>query len=278
MPRRSLAIVAVASSSIASALQLVMPHSPRFVAQPRSGAPRCCDGDGVPAGANDLGVPEVICGSCGTWVPATGASGAPVPCSNCGASICTSELDLAMSAGSYAAAATGSDAAGAPAAVLKMAGAATATATGVEAGRALALLQTLLRIGAATNRGEMSNAEERAEARRLASELEALYAGAASMDPRCSGTWELVLSDTQLFRSSPFFMAGRAVCADAAEARRYDTFCDLHRKALAISTIGKVRQVVALGGAQGEDYLVSEFEVRAGAVPFIADILPRCAA
>lgn len=276
MPRRSLAIVAVASSSMASALQLVMPHSPRFVAQPRSGAPRCCDGDGVPAGAIDLGVPEVICGSCGTWVPATGASGTPVPCSNCGASICTSELDLAMSAGSYAAAATGSDAAGAPAAVLKMvAGAATATATGVEAGRALVLSQTLLRIGAATNRGETSNPEERAEARRLASELEALYAGAASLDSRCSGTWELVLSDTQLFRSSPFFMAGRAVCSNAAEARRYDSFCELHRRALAISTIGKVRQVVAVGGAQGEDYLISELEVRAGAVPFIADILPR---
>jgi hypothetical protein len=71
-------------------------------------------------------------------------------------------------------------------------------------------------------------------------------------------------------------MAGRAVCSDAAEARRYDAFCELHRAALAISTIGKVRQVVALGGgAQTEGYIVSEFEVRAGAVPFVADILPR---
>jgi hypothetical protein len=146
----------------------------------------------------------------------------------------------------------------------------------MEGGQTLALSQALLRIGAATNRGEMASRQERAEARRLASELEALYPeGSASTDPRCSGTWELVLSDTQLFRSSPFFMAGRAVCADAAEARRYDAFCDLHRAALAISTIGKVRQVVALGGSAGEGYIVSEFEVRAGAVPFIADILPR---
>mmetsp|Transcript_16836 Transcript_16836/g.35721 ORF Transcript_16836/g.35721 Transcript_16836/m.35721 type:complete len:270 (-) Transcript_16836:469-1278(-) len=64
--------------------------------------------------------------------------------------------------------------------------------------------------------------------------------------------------------------AGRAVCADGTEARRYDAFCDLHRAALAISEIGQVRQVVSLDPPM----LTSEFEVRAGAVPFLSDVLP----
>jgi hypothetical protein len=77
------------------------------------------------------------------------------------------------------------------------------------------------------------------------------------------GTWELVYSSTQLFRSSPFFMAGRAVCQDGRQAEQYDWFCDMHRAALAVSNIGAVRQVV------NETSLVSEFEVKVGAVPFI---------
>jgi len=55
-----------------------------------------------------------------------------------------------------------------------------------------------------------------------------------------------------------------------AEARRYDAFCDLHRAALAISEIGKVRQVVSLDPPR----LTSEFEVRAGALPFLSDYTP----
>lgn len=141
----------------------------------------------------------------------------------------------------------------------------------------LRLTRSLLALGAATNRGETADAAEKDEARRLAAELEALYHGeqTGSLDSRCSGTWELVLSDTQLFRSSPFFMAGRAVCSDAAEARRYDAFCDLHRAALAISTIGKVRQIVDLASFDADGSIISEFEVRAGAVPFVTDVLPR---
>ena len=68
------------------------------------------------------------------------------------------------------------------------------------------------------------------------------------------GTWELVLADNgQLFRSSPFFMAGRAVCTTPEQAKQYDWFCSMHRKALAISNIVSVRQVVS------RDRLVSEF-------------------
>ena len=55
----------------------------------------------------------------------------------------------------------------------------------------------------------------------IAAELEGLNkCNAPALE--CIGTWDLIFSDTQLFRSSPFFMAGRAVCADGAEAQRYD--------------------------------------------------------
>lgn len=127
----------------------------------------------------------------------------------------------------------------------------------------------LLALAASCTRGEAATADDTSRARALISELESMNPTAEpTLSPDCTGTWELVYSDTQLFRSSPFFMAGRAVCADGDEANRYDWFCDMHRLALAISTIGKVRQVVS------RDSIVSEFEVSAGAVPFLSDAAP----
>jgi hypothetical protein len=43
----------------------------------------------------------------------------------------------------------------------------------------------------------------------------------------------------------------------------------MHRAALAISTIGNVRQVISREGR-----LVNEFEVKAGAIPFLSDFVP----
>lgn len=63
-------------------------------------------------------------------------------------------------------------------------------------------------------------------------------------------------------------MAGRAVCETETQAKQYDWFCDMHREALAISRIGKVRQIVS------DTRLVSEFEVKVGAVPFLSDFTP----
>jgi len=131
------------------------------------------------------------------------------------------------------------------------------------------LKEQLLARAAACTRGESANPVDLQAARVLVTELESLNPICEpTLAPECGGTWELVFSDTQLFRSSPFFMAGRAVCADGAEAERYDWFCDMHRAALAISTIGKVRQVVS------SSRIISEFEVSVGAVPFLSDVLP----
>ena len=127
----------------------------------------------------------------------------------------------------------------------------------------------LLALAASCTRGESATPSDLSAARALVSRLEALNPIAQpTIAPECTGTWELVFADTQLFRSSPFFMAGRAVCQDGDEAKRYDWFCDMHRAALAISTIGKVRQIVS------KDAIVSEFETSAGAVPFLTDFVP----
>lgn len=124
--------------------------------------------------------------------------------------------------------------------------------------------QQLLVLGASTSRGEAATPDEKRDAG-LAVEFLERSRPVEEISDKCLGTWELVMSNTQLFRSSPFFMAGRAVCKDGVEAERYNYFCDLHRAALAISTIKRVRQVVS------PDKIVSEFEVQAGAVPFLGE-------
>jgi hypothetical protein len=131
------------------------------------------------------------------------------------------------------------------------------------------LKSELLALAAGSCRGEAATDYDLRKIRQIASELEVVNpTPQPTNSPICTGTWELVLSDTQLFRSSPFFMAGRAVCADGDEARRYDWFCDMHRAALAISTIGKVRQIISPSS------IVSEFETTVGAVPFVGDYFP----
>jgi PAP_fibrillin. len=137
------------------------------------------------------------------------------------------------------------------------------------------LLQKLLMTASCTDRGQFASKEQKQSMSELISELESIYMSNISPtlpSPAASkeiqGTWELVYSDTQLFRSSPFFMAGRAVCQTEEEAQRYDWFCDMHRAALAISEIGKVRQIIS------SDRLISEFEVTVGSIPFLSDFTP----
>jgi len=77
------------------------------------------------------------------------------------------------------------------------------------------------------------------------------------------GRWSLAYSDGQLFRSSPFWMAGRATCRTQEEAKRYDLFCDLHRAATAVGSIGAVRQIIDSKTRK----FVSEFETTVAASP-----------
>jgi len=131
------------------------------------------------------------------------------------------------------------------------------------------LKMTLMQIGASTGRGEFADQSQKDQAADLISALEMQnLVPEPAKSPLMNGRWELLYSSTQLFRSSPFFMAGRAVCSTADQAKQYDWFCDMHRKALAISNIGQVRQVVS------SNRLVSEFEVQVGSIPFLNDFTP----
>jgi hypothetical protein len=126
----------------------------------------------------------------------------------------------------------------------------------------ISFLQSL---GAITGRGEFATKVQKQAASKT---IRALEAANPTERPITSdhiyGRWELLYCSTQLFRSSPFFMAGRAVCKTDIDRDRYNWFCDMHRQALAISSIQAVRQIITKSGR-----IVSEFEVSAGAVPFI---------
>ena len=113
----------------------------------------------------------------------------------------------------------------------------------------------LLACAARTSRGEIGSAEDKQVAVDLVSQLESLnpVASPASSD-LVLGRWELVWSSTYLFRSSPLFIAARAVCKEGPEAERFNLFCRLHREALAWTQIGKVVQEVSA------TKLTSEFE------------------
>ena len=135
------------------------------------------------------------------------------------------------------------------------------------------LLTPLLTTAATTDRGQFASDTQKDMIASIISELESMSPSEGlsqpTLSPSIAGTWELVYSDTQLFRSSPFFMAGRAVCKDGEEAERYDWFCDMHRAALAISEIGKVRQIIS-----SEGRMISEFETNVGSIPFLSDFTP----
>ena len=145
------------------------------------------------------------------------------------------------------------------------------------------LIQSLLVTAASSDRGQFASNDQKSKMEEIIVQLESSQQAKSDEDSTISstttisnptqsssiqGTWELLYSSTQLFRSSPFFMAGRAVCQTEEEAKRYDWFCDMHRAALAISEIGKVRQII------GPTRMVSEFEVSVGAVPFVSDFTP----
>ncbi|EED91456.1 predicted protein [Thalassiosira pseudonana CCMP1335] len=141
---------------------------------------------------------------------------------------------------------------------------------------------SILRIAASTDRGQYAKPTQKDQASLLIKELEANFSPTPTttdsststsslntIPPQLAGTWELLYSNTQLFRSSPFFLAGRSTCKTSEQAAQYSWFCDMHRAALAISNIGVVRQVI-----NSEGRIVNEFEVKVGSVPFLSDFVP----
>lgn len=72
------------------------------------------------------------------------------------------------------------------------------------------------------------------------------------------GEWDLCLSSTQFFRSSPFFQSLRVV-ADSREVA--ENGFDLHERATSASRVGRVRQTIK------PSQLVSEVELEVGLLP-----------
>ncbi len=74
----------------------------------------------------------------------------------------------------------------------------------------------------------------------------------------CVGEWDLCLSSTQFFRSSPFFQTLRTA-ADNREIA--ENGFELHERATSASRVGRVRQIIK------SDQLVSEVELEVGLLP-----------
>jgi len=121
------------------------------------------------------------------------------------------------------------------------------------------LKRELLLLGSITNRGEYASREERDIVVDLVTQLEALNPTA---DPasNCNGEWDLCISSTQFFRSSPFFQAIRIAAGDNNKAFA-ENFFDIHDRATSAGRIGRVRQIIT------NDKMVSEVDLEVGLVP-----------
>ena len=124
------------------------------------------------------------------------------------------------------------------------------------------LKTALLALAARTLRGTIANENEKELALELITKLEGYNPIDNPSDNDLSlGNWELIYSNTNLFRSSPFFMAARAVCKEGDEASTFNQFCDLHREALAFTNMGKITQIITPVS------LTSEFETTVPVIP-----------
>uniref|UniRef100_A0A7R9Z4E9 Plastid lipid-associated protein/fibrillin conserved domain-containing protein n=1 Tax=Pseudictyota dubia TaxID=2749911 RepID=A0A7R9Z4E9_9STRA len=114
-------------------------------------------------------------------------------------------------------------------------------------------------LASATDRGMYASKDEADIVVDLVTQLEALNPTA---DPalQCEGEWDLTLTNTQLFRSSPFFLAIRSALGDDNKQIADNGF-ELHNRATSVSRIGRVRQTVK----DGE--VVSEVDLEVGLLP-----------
>lgn len=123
------------------------------------------------------------------------------------------------------------------------------------------LKRELILLSSVTNRGMCASTEEENLVTELITELEALN---PTSDPALNsqGDWELCYSSTQSFRSSPFFLAIRALLGDDNKAMADNAFT-IHDRATTASRVGKVRQIIDKDNRE----LVSEYDVSVGLVP-----------
>ena len=126
---------------------------------------------------------------------------------------------------------------------------------------AVSLTKDLLTLSMATDRGQKTSSLQQNTAKNIIERLESSSAvpEKALFSPMIEGTWKLIYSDTYAFRSNPFFMARRSSCGDDIDLiQYYDASCVIFQGALAMGTVGDVRQIVRMGKMP---LLISEVEL-----------------
>uniref|UniRef100_A0A7S2Y236 Plastid lipid-associated protein/fibrillin conserved domain-containing protein n=1 Tax=Entomoneis paludosa TaxID=265537 RepID=A0A7S2Y236_9STRA len=121
------------------------------------------------------------------------------------------------------------------------------------------LKRELLLLSSVSNRGEFASLDDQNVITDLVAQLEALN---PTEDPamKCEGEWDLALSSTQFFRSSPFFLTIRAAMGASNKAMAENAF-DIHDRATTAGRIGRVRQTIV------GDTLTSEVDLEVGVFP-----------
>jgi hypothetical protein len=119
-----------------------------------------------------------------------------------------------------------------------------------------ALKRELLLLSSITNRGEYASTDDQNVITDLVAQLEALN---PTQDParNCEGEWDLAMSSTPFFQTSPFFQSIRVAMGDDNKAMAENLF-DLHDRVTTSSRIGRVRQVIT------SDEFVSEVDLEVG--------------
>lgn len=117
------------------------------------------------------------------------------------------------------------------------------------------LKRELLLLSSVTSRGDFADAEERAILNDIVTQLEALNPS-SNQASECAGEWDLTLTSTQAFRSSPFFQAIRSILNDEISA---DNAFKMHEQATSMGRIARVRQFIGENGT-----FVSEADLKVG--------------
>ena len=123
------------------------------------------------------------------------------------------------------------------------------------------LKREVLLLSSVTNRGEYASTEEQNMLVDLVAQLEALNPTAQPAS-NCEGEWDLCLSSTQFFRSSPFFQTLRVAFGEENKQLVTNGF-DLHDRSTTSSRVGRVKQTVT------STELISEVELEVGLMPGI---------
>jgi hypothetical protein len=120
------------------------------------------------------------------------------------------------------------------------------------------LKRELLLLSSVTNRGEYATLEDQNMLVDIVSQLEALNP-TPNPSSNSEGEWDLCLSSTQLFRSSPFFQSIRVAMGE--NKLMAENAFDLHDRSTTFGRMGRVRQTIT------SDKLISEVALDVGIFP-----------